>query len=211
MRVINYIGSPVLFVGLNVLIMILSYLRIKTDYDMGDLANQENQYEYLWAFSINIMKLIMVNSLFEIVKKYLLMSLNIRSSQIVHKQLITNVLAAPVNLFFDTTQSGTIINRFTGDIHKFDGEVMHKIEWGAGITFRVLAVFSSVYFINTKFLLFIPFLVVYSCYIYKFGLAGFQQLIRVIRVSESPLNNHLSETVSGNTTIRAFKKEELFI
>lgn len=157
------------------------------------------------------MKMIMVNCFFEICKKYLLMSLNIKAGQIVHKTLITNVLAAPVNLFFDTTQSGTIINRFTGDIGKFDGEVVHKIEWAGGITFRVLTVFSSVYFINSKFLLFIPFLTLYTAYIYKYGLAGFQQIIRVNRVAESPLGNHLSETVSGTTTIRAFKKEELFL
>ena len=42
MRVINFIGSPLHFVGLNILIMILNYLRIKTDYDMGDLATKED-------------------------------------------------------------------------------------------------------------------------------------------------------------------------
>ncbi len=44
----------------------------------------------------------------------------IRASSALHKQMLTSILTAPMT-FFDSTPSGRILNRFSGDIAAVDG------------------------------------------------------------------------------------------
>ena len=37
--------------------------------------------------------------------------------------MLNNTINAPVNLFFDTTASGKILNRFSNDINKLDADI----------------------------------------------------------------------------------------
>ena len=48
---------------------------------------------------------------------------NIRVSNSVHKMMIERVLHAPINLFYDITPTGTILNRFSKDLNIIDSEV----------------------------------------------------------------------------------------
>lgn len=43
-----------------------------------------------------------------------------KSARILHDQLITQVLQAPINLFFDVTPVGKILNLLTKDLYILD-------------------------------------------------------------------------------------------
>ena len=43
-----------------------------------------------------------------------------RKSSILHSKMISKIVEAPINLYFDKTPSGKILNRFSGDIDKID-------------------------------------------------------------------------------------------
>lgn len=53
----------------------------------------------------------------------ILYGMNLRASRIVHKQMIKAVLLAPINLFYDVTPTGVVLNRFSKDLEVLDDEI----------------------------------------------------------------------------------------
>jgi len=51
----------------------------------------------------------------------------------IKNDILTKIMAAPVNLFFDVTPNATIMKRFNGEMHEI-----------AGITHRALWIFREV-------------------------------------------------------------------
>lgn len=47
----------------------------------------------------------------------------LRSSKILHDKMFKKTCDAPINLYFDKTPSGRILNRFSKDINKIDTNV----------------------------------------------------------------------------------------
>ena len=43
----------------------------------------------------------------------------------IHQSLLSKVMNAPINLFFDVTPVGKIFQRFSEDIHVFNGAIFH--------------------------------------------------------------------------------------
>jgi ATP-binding cassette subfamily C (CFTR/MRP) protein 1 len=60
-------------------------------------------------------------------------------------------------------------------------------------------------------LIFIPFLSIFGFILTKFYLDGQRPLSRLEKISKSPVLNMVSETIPGSATIRAFKKNNIFI
>jgi len=73
-----------------------------------------------------------------------------------HKKMIQRVMNAPINLFFDVTPVGTIVNRFSNldvlDYH-FKGSCQH-LAW---CTIGILHVFVLILFANWKIIFIYPF------------------------------------------------------
>jgi ABC-type multidrug transport system fused ATPase/permease subunit len=44
-----------------------------------------------------------------------------------HQRMIAKVLLAPINLFFDVTPTGTILNRFSKDLQILDSRIVFTI------------------------------------------------------------------------------------
>lgn len=75
-----------------------------------------------------------------VIKEQLLSTVSTRCATAVHKKMIAKILRAPVNLYYDVTPTGTIVNRLHGidvlDYH-FKGTIQHMIGCILGI-FQVL-------------------------------------------------------------------------
>lgn len=57
-------------------------------------------------------------------------------------------------------------------------------------------------------MLVVPFQLAYSVYIYRFTLGSYKEILRLLKVTGSPIGNLYAETMSGNSTIRAFNSAE---
>jgi ABC-type multidrug transport system fused ATPase/permease subunit len=51
----------------------------------------------------------------------------LRASKTLHNRLIEKVLSAPINLFFDVTPIGKILNRFSRDLEMLDESIVFSI------------------------------------------------------------------------------------
>ncbi|KAM7072953.1 ATP-binding cassette sub-family C member 2 isoform 2-T2 [Molossus nigricans] len=134
----------------------------------------------------------------------------IHASNILHKQLLNNILRAPMS-FFDTTPTGRIVNRFAGDISTVDDSLpMSLRSWilcflGIISTLLMICIATPVFII-----IIIPLGIVYVL-IQIFYVASSRQLRRLDSVTRSPLYSFFSETVSGLSVIRAFQHQQRFL
>uniref|UniRef100_A0A8C9SYZ2 Multidrug resistance-associated protein 1-like n=1 Tax=Scleropages formosus TaxID=113540 RepID=A0A8C9SYZ2_SCLFO len=137
---------------------------------------------------------------------------SISASRILHSRLLDNVLRVPM-VFFDTTPSGRILNRFAKvcDIFTVDEAIPMSIRsW----LLCFLGVIGTLFIICLATPLFvavvIPLAVVYY-FVQRFYLATSRQLRRLDSVSRSPIYSHFGETVTGLSVIRAYGHQERFL
>uniref|UniRef100_A0AAY4E6J8 ABC-type glutathione-S-conjugate transporter n=1 Tax=Denticeps clupeoides TaxID=299321 RepID=A0AAY4E6J8_9TELE len=109
----------------------------------------------------------------------------VSASRILHSSLLSNVLRAPM-LFFDTTPSGRVVNRFA------------KVGL-VSITCFQIPVLKPQRILSLL------------CALQRFYVATSRQLRRLDSVSRSPIYSHFGETVSGLSVIRAYGHQERFL
>lgn len=126
-----------------------------------------------------------------------------------HKEMISRVLRAPINLFYDVTPSGLIINRFSNDLGAIEGIVMAMM-WAHCCFYGVLSVVAIIAWANWTMLIIVPFVLSYLIYIFKFTIKSYREMHRLQSVMKSPILTHLSESYAGNSTIRAFNARDQF-
>ena len=119
--------------------------------------------------------------------------------------MITKVLGAPINLFFDVTPTGLIINRFSKDIDNVNHAVW-GIKHSLACFYRIASVIIVIAMAKWEMLIIVPFMFAYLMYIFKFTIGSYREMHRLMSVMRSPILTHLGESISGNSTIRAFNK-----
>ena len=137
--------------------------------------------------------------------------MNYKGSKRVHKEMISSVLRAPVNIFFDVTPTGTILNRFSKDLAVLDNEV--GMSFGA-LNVMMYYIFSVLIVISlTKYyiILVLPVMIGLMVCLFNYSIPSIRESSRIESVSKSPMLNLLTETYSGSSTIRAYNREKAFI
>ncbi|XP_019491823.1 PREDICTED: canalicular multispecific organic anion transporter 1 [Hipposideros armiger] len=132
------------------------------------------------------------------------------AANILHKQLLNNILRAPMS-FFDTTPIGRIVNRFAGDISTVDDTLpMSLRSW----ILCFLGILSTLIMICTAtpvfIIIVIPLGIIYVA-VQILYVATSRQLRRLDSVTRSPIYSFFSETVSGLPVIRAFQHQPRFL
>uniref|UniRef100_A0A672K344 Canalicular multispecific organic anion transporter 1-like n=1 Tax=Sinocyclocheilus grahami TaxID=75366 RepID=A0A672K344_SINGR len=135
---------------------------------------------------------------------------SISASRTLHTNLLSNILKAPM-VFFDTTPSGRIVNRFAKDIFTVDEMIpMSFRSW----IFSILGVLGTLFVICLATPIFIavvvPMAVVYY-FVQRFYVPTSRQLRRLDSVSRSPIYSHFGETISGLSVIRAYGHQQRFL
>uniref|UniRef100_A0A673HPC8 ATP-binding cassette, sub-family C (CFTR/MRP), member 2 n=1 Tax=Sinocyclocheilus rhinocerous TaxID=307959 RepID=A0A673HPC8_9TELE len=135
---------------------------------------------------------------------------SISASRTLHTNLLSNILKAPM-VFFDTTPSGRIVNRFAKDIFTVDEMIpMSFRSW----ILCILGVLGTLFVICLATPIFtavvVPMAVVYY-FVQRFYVPTSRQLRRLDSVSRSPIYSHFGETISGLSVIRAYGHQQRFL
>ncbi|XP_014612659.1 PREDICTED: multidrug resistance-associated protein 1 isoform X7 [Polistes canadensis] len=135
---------------------------------------------------------------------------SLKSSKLLHSELLFGILRSPVG-FFDTTPSGRILNRFGKDIDILDNVLPPNIKAWFFCLMSVIATLFVISFSTPEFVaVIVPIGFIYY-FIQRFYVATSRQLKRLESISRSPIYSHFSESVTGAQTIRAFGVQERFI
>ncbi|XP_043211787.1 multidrug resistance-associated protein 1-like isoform X1 [Amphibalanus amphitrite] len=149
-------------------------------------------------------------AVFSVMAAFSLYTCLLIGAQIMHSDLMHNVIRLPMS-FFDTTPLGRTINRFSKDVDVLDN-TMPMVIRGFIMTFVVvLGTFFAIIYATPIFLaVVIPLLGVYY-FMQLVYVSTSRQLKRLESVSRSPIYSHFSETITGSMTIRAYGKVQDFM
>ena len=133
-----------------------------------------------------------------------------RASASIHENLFNKIVRAQMKFFYDNSV-GILLNRFSRDIGILDNEMYYYFHVLIEVTLNDVVIFFVMTFSNV-FLLF-PICIFLICLFYyrKFYINTAKKLEILEGVGKSPVLQHLSSTLNGLNTIRAFAKENDFI
>uniref|UniRef100_A0A8C9NP64 ATP binding cassette subfamily C member 3 n=2 Tax=Serinus canaria TaxID=9135 RepID=A0A8C9NP64_SERCA len=134
----------------------------------------------------------------------------INAARILHAALLENKFHTPQS-FYDTTPTGRIINRFSKDIYSIDEVIPPTILMFLGTFFTSLSTMIVIIGSTPLFAVVIVPLAVFYFFVQRFYVATSRQLKRLESVSRSPIYSHFSETVSGASVIRAYRRVKAFV
>lgn len=140
----------------------------------------------------------------------LLANASINASRILHSRLLHNIMRVPM-LFFDTTPTGRVVNRFAKDIFTVDETIPASLRSWILCLLGVLGTLFVICLATPIFAaIILPLALVYY-FVQRFYIATSRQLRRLDSVSRSPIYSHFGETVSGLSVIRAYGHQERFL
>ncbi|NXN81031.1 MRP2 protein, partial [Bombycilla garrulus] len=132
------------------------------------------------------------------------------ASRIMHEQLLTNILRAPMS-FFDTTPIGRIVNRFAKDIFTIDETIPTSFRTWITYFMSIISTLIVICLATPYFAIVIIPLGIFYYFVLRFYISTSRQLRRLDSVTRSPIYSHFGETVSGLSVIRAYGHQERFL
>ncbi|XP_076004927.1 ATP-binding cassette sub-family C member 4-like [Genypterus blacodes] len=146
---------------------------------------------------------------FGFARNLLLFNVLVKCTQNLHNRMFSAILRTPVR-FFDINPIGRILNRFSKDIGLLDSNMPLSFVNFIQVLLQILgvvAVASSV--IPWILIPVVPLLLVFL-YVRRYYLQTSRDIKRLEATTRSPVFSHLSSTLQGLWTIRAFRAEERF-
>lgn len=120
--------------------------------------------------------------------------------------MLSKVFNAPINLFFDVTPIGRILNKFSKDLSGVEREFSWEVGNFLANAYQALAVLIVAVIVVKWILLILPVLFYVAFKLYVNSITCFRETTRVESLTKSPLLSFFSESLSGGSTIRIFKK-----
>jgi len=131
------------------------------------------------------------------------------ASTFIHNLAFTAVVAAPMS-FFDTTPVGRIINRFSNDMSQMDDSLPDTLDQTLYFGCQVVGTLVLVIAIFPYFLILVVPLGFFYYRVQKYFRSSSRELKRLESISRSPIQAHLSATLQGLPTIRAYSAQARF-
>ena len=129
--------------------------------------------------------------------------MGLRAARTIYAGLAKAILSAPM-VFFETTPSGRILNRFTSDTEQVDFGLLMQLSQYINCISSVIGALTLICIVNTWFLCVLPFIAAIYVAVYYVSSSATRDLQRLEAVSKSPIYTQFSETLNGLSTIRAF-------
>ena len=128
---------------------------------------------------------------------------SLRAAAALHTSLLSKLLCLPSS-FYDTTPSGRILSRISSDIAAIDGPLPDALHGFFSTAFNVLACLLTAVIAIPWFTLALPPLAYFYRALQRYYVATSRELQRLESISRSPLFSHLTETLTGIASVRAY-------
>ncbi|XP_038906745.1 ABC transporter C family member 9-like isoform X2 [Benincasa hispida] len=203
--------------GLFVPIIVLAHtlfqaLQIASNYWMTWACPTTNETEPKVGMNVTLLVYFLLavgSSLGLLLRSTLLAVIGLQTAQKFFRDMLYSVLHAPM-AFFDSTPTGRILNRASGDQSILDLDMAAKLGWCPFSVIRLLGtivVMSQVAW--EVFIILIP--VTAACIWYQhYYTPTAREIGRLSGIHQSPIMHHFAESLAGAATIRAFNKEDQF-
>ncbi|CAH1780700.1 unnamed protein product [Owenia fusiformis] len=162
-----------------------------------------NYYLYIWSgITIGVLVFSMARALY-------FFHMLVNAAETLHKMMFKSIVRAPV-YFFDTNPVGRILNRFSKDVGQMDEMLPRAFFDFVQCFFLIIGIIVVTGIINPwVFIPTLPLCVLFFV-IRHYYLSTSRDVKRLEGTTRSPVFSHLSASIQGLHSIRAFKAEETF-
>lgn len=151
------------------------------------------------------------SSIFVLFRNMIIFAGAIHCTKCLHKEMITKLLKASINLFHDTIPNGQIINRLSNDLTNTEGYLLSRYSLVIMFTFSCIGTLVNCGIFEPITLIFAPILVILCFVLTRLYMKSSRELYRLETTITSEVINNITELKSGLYIIRAFKHENLFL
>ncbi|KAK1170047.1 multidrug resistance-associated protein 4-like [Acipenser oxyrinchus oxyrinchus] len=153
--------------------------------------------------------LTVVTVIFGFLRSLLFFKVLVNSAQTLHNQMFQSIVRTPVR-FFDINPIGRILNRFSKDIGQLDNLLALTFADFVQTFLQIVGVIAvAVSVIPWIIIPLIPLLIIFII-LRRYFLQTSRDIKRLESTTRSPVFSHLSSSLQGLWTIRAFKAEQRF-
>ncbi|KAF5294185.1 hypothetical protein FQR65_LT10896 [Abscondita terminalis] len=170
--------------------------------DLYQIENERRMLIYIYSgITIAIISLALTQSIF-------FYSFFMKASINIHDSIFSKIIDATMS-FFHQTPSGTILNRFSDDLGEIDEYIPTILVDTIQISLQLVGVIVVTSVINYWFFLPSISLLLFFLVIRKVYMKTSRSVKRIEGITRSPIFGHMSATLQGITTIRAFGAENI--
>ncbi|XP_038070620.1 multidrug resistance-associated protein 4-like [Patiria miniata] len=144
------------------------------------------------------------------VRSFLFFHIFVTAARNLHNQMFSAIIRAPMK-FFDDNPVGRVLNRFAKDIGFMDELLPSTFTDFLQIMVLTLATVIVITVFNPLCLTFTLPIVIVFIFTRRYFLASSRDVKRLEANARSPVFSHLSATLTGLSTVRAFKAQQRFI
>ena len=119
--------------------------------------------------------------------------------------MIHSIFRAPINLYFDVTPIGRILNKFSKDLSTTERDLHWEIGTLLAIVYQTISIFIVAFLVVKWIVLIIPIITYIAYKLYKRTIRSMRETTRIESLTKSPLLSFFSETFNGASTIRTFR------
>jgi ABC-type multidrug transport system fused ATPase/permease subunit len=148
-------------------------------------------------------------ALLTVVRHMIVLSVGLSAGSGMHDQLLISLLRAPV-AFFDVTPIGRLLARFSRDLQTVDVALPSAVQTLGSTTFAVVSALAVVCANSPTFALTLPLLGWAYVSFSSFYMASSREMKRLESSTRAPMLTHVSETLDGLDTIRAYNAQPRF-
>lgn len=132
------------------------------------------------------------------------------ASRKLHDRAMKRVVFSPMS-WFDTTPIGRIINRFGKDIDVLDNQLSNLVRQCASTVLSILGAAIMVIVFTYYFAIVVVAVFVFAYFFATFYRSSAREFKRVDALLRSTLYSHFAESLTGLTTIRAYRESDRFL
>lgn len=105
------------------LFVVYALCAVNTSYNYGRwIENAKDSVNFWSYFRLALVSPLGFSTTLFVLVTLVLMSI-LRKSRITHEEMVIKTINAPINLYFDKTPSGKILNRYSRDLNKVDTQI----------------------------------------------------------------------------------------
>ena len=156
------------FIVLSQLSMVgFTTFKILSDYQVGNWAASPEQSSNFVYFSVLTFLYATINSVFTYTRTAVLQLYGWRASRQLHREMLHKVVNAPINLYFDVTPIGRILNRFSKDLSVIETQLLWPLGGFLAMIYQAAAVIIVATIVVKWVLVLLPFLIYLVVKLYK--------------------------------------------
>ncbi|ERN06796.1 putative ABC transporter C family member 15 [Amborella trichopoda] len=140
----------------------------------------------------------------------LLATAAVETAQRLFHRMLHSVFRAPLS-FFHSTPSTCILSRASTDQSTVDTDIPYRVAGLAFALIQLLALVTLASFLSLSLFFIFLLVISLSAWYQVYYISTARELARNVGSRRAPILHHLSETISGVTTIRCFGQEHRFL